>query len=163
MAQITLHDLTETGRFGAIMAEGISLCGIAALLLRGPLGSGKTTMTRALVEALPGGDQAEVASPSFTLCNYYPTTPPVMHCDLYRSPGSLPDEIAEGLDRPEIFSVLEWSEYLPEAEMPQNYLDISLQPCEESRLLTLQAHGPVADGLLRHLRQFWPVDSSAHG
>ena len=83
-----------------------TLSGIAALLLRGPLGSGKTTLTRALVEALPGGDQAEVASPSFTLCNYYPTTPPVMHCDLYRSPGSLPDEIAEGLDKPEIFSIL---------------------------------------------------------
>ena len=163
MAQITLHNLSETERLGAMLAEAVGRCGIAALLLRGPLGSGKTTLTRALVEALPGGDQAEVASPSFTLCNYYPTTPPVMHCDLYRSPGSLPDEIAEGLDRPEIISVLEWSEYLPEAEMPQDYLDISLQPCEESRLLTLQAHGPVADGLLRHLRLHWPVDSFAHG
>ena len=163
MAQITLRNLSETERLGAMLAEAVGSCGIAALLLRGPLGSGKTTLTRALVEALPGGDQAEVASPSFTLCNYYPTTPPVMHCDLYRSPGSLPDEIAEGLDRPEIFSVLEWSEYLPEAEMPQDYLDISLQPCEVSRQLTLQAHGPIAAKLLRHLRQTWPVDSSAHG
>ena len=163
MAQISLNNLAETNRLGLLLAEAIASCGIAALLLRGPLGSGKTTLTRALVEALPGGDQAEVGSPSFTLCNYYPTTPPIIHSDLYRSPGSLPDEIAEGLDRPEIFSILEWSEYLPEAEMPQDYLDISLQPCEESRLLTLQAHGPVADGLLRHLRQFWPVDSSAHG
>ena len=163
MAQITLHDLSETERFGRLLAQAVCSCGIAALLLRGPLGSGKTTLTRALVEALPGGDQAEVGSPSFTLCNYYPTQPPVIHSDLYRSPGSLPDEIAEGLDNPQILSVLEWSEYLPEAEMPQDYLDISLQPCEESRLLTLQAHGPVADGLLRHLRQFWPVDSSAHG
>ena len=163
MAQIILRNLSDTNRLGHMLAEAVSTCGIAALLLRGPLGSGKTTLTRSLVEAMPGGDQAEVASPSFTLCNYYPTTPPVMHCDLYRSPGSLPDEIAEGLDKPEIFSILEWSEYLPAAEMPQDYLDILLQPCEESRLLTLQAHGPVADGLLRHLRQFWPVDSSAHG
>ena len=163
MAQITLHNLSETERLGAMLAEAVGSCGIAALLLRGPLGSGKTTLTRALVEALPGGDQAEVASPSFTLCNYYPTTPPVMHCDLYRSPGSLPDEIAEGLDNPRILSVLEWSEYLPEAEMPQDYLDISLQPCEESRLLTLQAHGPIAEELLRHLRRKWPVDSPDHG
>ena len=163
MAQITLRNLAETTRLGALLAEAVTTYGIAALLLRGPLGSGKTTLTRMLVEALPGGDQAEVASPSFTLCNYYPTTPPVMHCDLYRSPGSLPDEIAEGLDRPEIFSILEWAEYLPGAEMPQDYLDISVQPCEESRLLTLQAHGSIAEKLLRHLRRQWPVDSSAHG
>ena len=163
MAQISLNNLAETNRLGLLLAEAIASCGIAALLLRGPLGSGKTTLTRALVEALPGGDQAEVGSPSFTLCNHYPTTPPIIHSDLYRSPGSLPDEIAEGLDKPQIFSILEWSEYLPAAEMPQDYLDISLQPCEESRLLTLQAHGPVADGLLRHLRLHWPVDSFAHG
>lgn len=163
MPQITLTSLSETQRLGLMLAEAIASCGIAALLLRGPLGSGKTTLTRALVEALPGGDQAEVASPSFTLCNYYPTKPPVMHSDLYRSPGSLPDEIAEGMDNPQILSVLEWSEYLPAAEMPQDYLDISLQPCEESRLLTLQAHGPIAEELLRHLRREWPVDSPDHG
>ena len=163
MAQIILHNLSDTNRLGHMLAEAVSTCGIAALLLRGPLGSGKTTLTRSLVEAMPGGDQAEVGSPSFTLCNYYPTQPPVMHSDLYRSPGSLPDEIAEGLDNPQILSVLEWSEYLPEAEMPQDYLDISLQPCEESRLLTLQAHGPIAAELLRHLRRNWPVDSPDHG
>lgn len=157
MARITLHDLSETRRLGGIMAAAVAACGPTALLLRGPLGSGKTTFARALVESLPGGDLAEVASPSFTLCNYYPTTPPVLHCDLYRCPGSPPEELMEGLDDPQTLTLLEWSEYLPPEELPQDYLDISLQPCEESRLLTLQAHGPKAEGLVRHLRRTWPV------
>ncbi len=57
---------------------------IRALYLRGTLGSGKTTLTRGLVAALPGGEDAEVASPSFTLCNIYPTRPALLHADLYR-------------------------------------------------------------------------------
>jgi tRNA threonylcarbamoyladenosine biosynthesis protein TsaE len=158
MAQITLSSLSETCRLGVMLAEGISCCGIAALLLRGPLGSGKTTLTRAIVESLPGGDIAEVASPSFTICNQYPTTPQILHCDLYRCPNSLPDEVLDGLDNPKVLTVLEWSEYLPEAEIPQDYLDILLQPCEESRRLTLQAHGKNAAELLRHLRRNWPME-----
>ena len=159
MAQITLRTLEDTRRLGGLVAEALSRCGIAALLLRGPLGSGKTTLTRAIVESMPDGDIAEVASPSFTLCNHYPTTPPVVHCDLYRCPGSLPDEIFDALERPEVLTVLEWSEYLPQTEMPQDYLDISLQPCEEERRLTLQAHGPNAAELLHYLRQAWPADA----
>ena len=62
----------------------------AALLLRGDLGSGKTTLVRGLAEALPGGDEAEVASPSFNIVNVYPTRPEVFHVDLYRIPGGDP-------------------------------------------------------------------------
>lgn len=164
MAQIILHNLSDTNRLGHMLAEAVATCGIAALLLRGPLGSGKTTLTRALVEAMPGRRSGRGGQPFVHALQLLPyPTLPVIHSDLYRSPGSLPDEIAEGLDNPQILSVLEWSEYLPEAEMPQDYLDISVQPCEESRLLTLQAHGPIATELLRHLRRNWPVDSPDHG
>ena len=63
---------------------------LPVILLMGDLGAGKTTLIRFLVEALPGGENAEVASPSFTLCNVYPTTPKVQHFDLYRlPPGSV--------------------------------------------------------------------------
>ena len=88
MAVVTLHSLADTRRLGRLLAAGLRELGPVALLLRGPLGSGKTTLTAALTAALPGGDLAEVGSPSFTICNYYPTTPPVLHADLYRSPGS---------------------------------------------------------------------------
>ncbi|MCD7984753.1 MAG: tRNA (adenosine(37)-N6)-threonylcarbamoyltransferase complex ATPase subunit type 1 TsaE [Desulfovibrio sp.] len=156
MAGIVLRNLEETRRMGRWLAAHLSGSGVRALLLRGPLGSGKTTLTSALVQALPGGDAAEVASPSFTLCNHYPTTPPVLHCDLYRSTGGLPDEILDGLENPAVLTVVEWAEYLPPADLPEEILDISLQACDESRLITLQAHGSGATALLQSLCAQWP-------
>ena len=52
MAQIILHNLSDTNRLGHMLAEAVDTCGIAALLLRGPLGSGKTTLTRLAMSLL---------------------------------------------------------------------------------------------------------------
>ncbi len=156
MAGIRLRNLEETRCLARWLAARLPDSGVRALLLRGPLGTGKTTLTSALVQALPGGEAAEVASPSFTLCNHYPTTPPVLHCDLYRSPGGLPDEILDGLENPAVLTVVEWAEYLPPADLPEEILDISLQACDESRLVTLQAYGSSAAALLQSLRAQWP-------
>ena len=101
---ISLPDAESTVEFGRQLgralneqyAEGGEQVHI--ILFYGDLGSGKTTFTRGFIEALPGGENAEVSSPSFTLCNSYPTTPSVIHCDLYRSEGALPDEVDEALD-----------------------------------------------------------------
>ena len=98
---ISLPDAESTVEFGRQLgralneqyAEGGEQVHI--ILFYGDLGSGKTTFTRGFIEALPGGENAEVSSPSFTLCNSYPTTPSVIHCDLYRSEGALPDEVDE--------------------------------------------------------------------
>ncbi len=53
------------------------------LLLYGDLGSGKTTFTRYLVEAL-GGDPYQVSSPTFTLVNEYDARLKIYHVDLFR-------------------------------------------------------------------------------
>ena len=45
------------------------------VLFFGDLGTGKTTFTRGLIDVLPGGENAEVSSPSFTLCNSYRRRP----------------------------------------------------------------------------------------
>jgi tRNA threonylcarbamoyladenosine biosynthesis protein TsaE len=68
---------------------------VTVVLLRGDLGSGKTTFVRGLVAALPGGEEAEVASPSFNLVNVYPTRPEVVHMDLYRLRGGEAGELFE--------------------------------------------------------------------
>ena len=60
--------------------------------MEGELGAGKTTLVRGLVEALPGGQDAEVASPSFNLVNLYPTQPETAHVDLYRCEGAPLDD-----------------------------------------------------------------------
>ena len=52
------------------------------VLLKGDLGSGKTTFVREVVAALGGKD--EVTSPTFTLLNVYEAEFPIYHFDMYR-------------------------------------------------------------------------------
>jgi len=50
--------------------------------LSGPLGSGKTTLARAIIAAL--GHEGEVPSPTFTIVETYELDPPLVHADFYR-------------------------------------------------------------------------------
>lgn len=53
------------------------------LVLTGPLGAGKTTLTQAIARHL--GSTATVTSPTYTLVHEYPTpTGPLVHIDAYR-------------------------------------------------------------------------------
>lgn len=177
MLTLTLHSLEDTAHFARALAEALAAApnaapnaapdavpntalaaplpahpSVRALLLRGELGSGKTTFTRALVHALPGGDRAEVASPSFTLCHTYPTAPPVLHCDLYRTPAALPEEVWEGLDNAQVLTIIEWAEHLPPAALPEEYLDIALETCQINRLVRVTPHGAASRGLVAALQ-----------
>ena len=97
---ILLKSPEDTMEFGAMLAQAMLDSPLRTIYLFADLGGGKTTFTRGFAAALPGGDQAEVASPSFTLCNVYPTRPEVLHADLYRlsENASLPEEMEEMLD-----------------------------------------------------------------
>ena len=121
------------------------------VLFFGDLGTGKTTFTRGLIDALPGGENAEVSSPSFTLCNSYPTTPPVVHCDLYRSEGALPDEVDEALDSENGLVLVEWAERIADGNLPPKRLDIRFQVCTNNRLVTWSPHGEAACSVLQKL------------
>ena len=155
---VTLSDAESTVALGrrlaraicAVRGEGGEM--VRTILFFGELGAGKTTFTRGLVENLPGGDDAEVSSPSFTLCNSYPTDPPILHCDLYRSEaGRLPDEVEEALDADTGLLLVEWAERIPVDALPAKRLDILFQVCKNNRLVMLSPHGEAACRVLRKL------------
>lgn len=149
---IPLPDLAATARLGQALAQAVRVCGPVPVLLSGPLGAGKTTLVRALVEALPGGDQAEVASPSFNLMNRYPTTPETVHVDLYREAGGvLGDELEELLADPRLLCVVEWAERLPAAVTPA--LRLSLTPAGAGRTATVEASGASGQAVLHALAE----------
>lgn len=52
--------------------------------LEGTLGAGKTALTRGIVEGVTPGEGDFVSSPTYAVCNIYPTEPPIYHYDLYR-------------------------------------------------------------------------------
>jgi tRNA threonylcarbamoyladenosine biosynthesis protein TsaE len=140
--EFRIHDLERMAALGRALAECLREdVSLRCILLRGELGSGKTTLARFMVDALPGGDRAEISSPSFTLCNIYPTEPAVMHCDLYRVGAAVPDELGETLDAGDMAVLVEWAEYLPFTLLPQDFLDISLQACDNYRIVRVEAHG----------------------
>ena len=87
------------------------------LLLRGDLGTGKTTLVKGIAQALDAAEPDEVTSPTFTLLHEYEGTlngKPVKlhHIDVYRLEGERQLETL-GLDElltPDALVLVEWGE-----------------------------------------------------
>jgi len=91
---VTLADETATAELGSRIARGLRPGD--AVLLKGELGAGKTTLARAILRAL--GVEGHVPSPTFTLVQSYQTRDlALFHFDLYRIEN--PRELTElGMD-----------------------------------------------------------------
>jgi tRNA threonylcarbamoyl adenosine modification protein YjeE len=105
---VTLPDETATAELGARIARGLGAGD--AVLLKGELGAGKTTLARSILRAL--GVEGHVPSPTFTLVQAYDTeTLPLFHFDLYRieSPADLAElGIDDALEQGAV--LVEWPE-----------------------------------------------------
>ena len=104
---IELPDMAAMAAFGARIARRLRAGDVVAL--SGPLGSGKTTLARAIIAAL--GHEEEVPSPTFTIVETYDLDPPLVHADFYRLDS--PREAEElGLDdyREGAALIAEWPE-----------------------------------------------------
>ena len=91
------------------------------ILFEGEMGSGKTTLIKALVKKL--GSDDEVNSPTFAIVNEYRTPDfPVYHFDLYRLNDfyeALDFGIEEYLSAPEAYVLIEWPEVISDI-LPDN-------------------------------------------
>jgi tRNA threonylcarbamoyladenosine biosynthesis protein TsaE len=102
----------ETREIGLELGRMLAVPGV--VLLRGALGTGKTTLTRGIAQGLGLQDPTLVNSPSFTLVNIYHGACPIYHVDLYRLEGER-DLYSIGLEDflgKEGITVIEWSEKL---------------------------------------------------
>jgi tRNA threonylcarbamoyladenosine biosynthesis protein TsaE len=87
------------------------------LILKGDLGTGKTTLVKGIAAALDAADPDEVTSPTFTLVHEYAGTlngKPVklLHLDLYRLEGERQvDSLGfDDLQSPDAIVLVEWGE-----------------------------------------------------
>jgi tRNA threonylcarbamoyladenosine biosynthesis protein TsaE len=101
------HSEADTEEVGRQLAAGLRAGQI--LLLSGPLGAGKTALTRGLASGL-GCDADAVSSPTFTLVQEYAGPVRLQHVDLYRlAPGEVDDLGLEDL-LDDAVMVVEWPE-----------------------------------------------------
>lgn len=135
---LIVSTLAETEALAARLAR--LACPGDVILLRGPLGAGKSALARAFLRAASGDPALEVPSPTFTLVQSYPLPGGVVahHYDLYRldGPGGLMelgwDEAREGI------VLVEWPERLG-ALAPDTALEVTLEPLDEdARRITLR-------------------------
>jgi len=96
------------------------------LVLTGPLGAGKTTLTQAIARRL--GTTATVTSPTYTLVHEYPTTAGLLvHIDAYRLSDAADVErlgLADYLERARL-TVVEWGEGLLDLHPEALWLELA--------------------------------------
>ncbi len=120
------------------------------ICLNGDLGAGKTTITKAIAEAL--GIEENITSPSFTIVNEYYGDVNLYHFDVYRI-----DDIEEMYDigYEEYFysdgiCVIEWSNMIEDI-LPKERLELNLYNTSDSdsRKIEIKAFGDRYEELIR--------------
>lgn len=126
---------------GRLLAEYIRPGDV--LYISGQLGAGKTTLVRGISRGL--GYAGRVTSPTFTLMNAYPHSPPLYHLDFYRlEAAEIHDLGLEDILEKEGICMIEWpaeiSGLLPEEGF---FVHISLMEddYELPRLVDIRAAG----------------------
>ncbi|HKB05268.1 MAG TPA: tRNA (adenosine(37)-N6)-threonylcarbamoyltransferase complex ATPase subunit type 1 TsaE [Gemmataceae bacterium] len=130
--KVALFDLAATEALGRRLGELLFPNAVVALI--GPLGAGKTHLTRAVAEGLGIANPTAVTSPTFTLVHEYPARLPIYHFDAYRLNG--PNEFLD-LGVTEYFEaggvcLIEWADKV-ESALPAERLTVRLTPTDENR------------------------------
>jgi tRNA threonylcarbamoyladenosine biosynthesis protein TsaE len=121
------HSEADTEDVGRQLAAGLHAGQV--LLLSGPLGAGKTALTRGLARGL-GCDVDAVSSPTFTLVQEYAGPVRLQHVDLYRlAPGEVDDLGLEDL-LDDAVMVVEWPERWSRA--PADAIVVTIEPSNDT-------------------------------
>jgi tRNA threonylcarbamoyladenosine biosynthesis protein TsaE len=135
-------------RLGGLLFRG------AVVALVGPLGAGKTHLSRAIAQGVGVADGRVVTSPTFVLIQEYQGRLPVYHFDAYRlrGEGEFFDLGAHEYLEGDGVSLVEWADRVAGC-LPPDHLSVALEVSgETSRRATVEAHGPIHARLLAALR-----------
>lgn len=144
--RIELRTAEDTIHFGQKL--GRSLRAGDLLLLAGPLGAGKTTLTRGIASGLDVGGR--VSSPTFVLARVHPAGTagvPLVHVDAYRLGGDLSqlDDLDLDADLERSAVVVEWGEGTAE-RLSADFLIVRMDRREDDvRLVDFEPHGAWRD------------------
>lgn len=127
-------EMQELGRkIGAQLRAG------DVLALIGPLGAGKTELTKGIGEFF---GISEITSPTFVIARSYKTTPQFIHMDAYRlMAGSNPLAELEDLDlnSENAITVIEWGDLA--SQISKEYLEVKIDRTSEVRIVEFVGHG----------------------
>ncbi len=131
-SQTITHSAEETIAFGRSLAA--EMYPPVIVLLRGDLGTGKTTLVKGIAEGFGAARAEDVTSPTFTLVHEYRGPHITLyHIDLYRIDTQRELETL-GLDdllAPNCILLIEWGEKFPCLRRDQN-LEITLERTGET-------------------------------
>lgn len=144
----TPEDMNELGQ-----EIGRSLRAGDVLVLTGPLGAGKTTLTRGIGEGL--GVRGPVTSPTFVLARTHPSVtggPPLVHVDAYRLASALELDDLD-IDFAHSAVVVEWGAGMLDG-VTDSWLEVLIvrpvggsendldDDLVEPRTVSIEGHGP---------------------
>ena len=120
------------------------------VVLRGPLGAGKTTLVKGMAVALGAGTEDDVVSPTFTLVHEYAgKTVRLFHLDVYRLETERELEgigLWEMLDAPDALVLVEWGEkFASVMERADALVEMGMGENETERLLLVRWREQTAD------------------
>ena len=131
----TAEAMQELGRkIGAHLKVG----DVVALI--GPLGAGKTELTKGIAAAF---GIEEVTSHTFVIARSYRSNPPLIHMDAYRLlAGANPLYELEDLDldAEKAITIIEWGGELVE-QISSQYLEVNINRDSDVREVSLVGHG----------------------
>jgi tRNA threonylcarbamoyladenosine biosynthesis protein TsaE len=129
--EVTTHSAEETIVFGRSLKD--LLAAPKLVVLRGPLGAGKTTLIKGIAVGFAAAAEEDVTSPTFTLIHEYRgPAANLYHIDLYRIDT---DRELETLGLDDLFAdnsilLIEWGEKFPRFTHERD-VEIVLEPAGE--------------------------------
>ncbi len=133
----TLKDVEDFGRRLAKALKGNELIG-----LKGPLGAGKTTLTKYIAKEL--GVKEEIISPTFNIIKVYDSIKgPLYHIDAYRLENLGYDPVLDDYIFDEgAIRIIEWYNYLDDEDLFKDAIEISIS-IKENNVREIEIEGDL--------------------